>query len=125
MVGLLLAVLGCGPIAGWATALSSQVRARLTTGIASGPVYDAAGVTTDQINSSTQQGSAFGTPPAQGGAGPLPLWGYVVLGLAFFGLRRRGCGRVMICQFGFLAYSLYRGDATPRSSQSSEGSGHE
>jgi uncharacterized repeat protein (TIGR01451 family) len=57
--------------------------------IATGPVYDTASVTADQINSSTQQGVAFGTPPVQGGDGPLPLWSYVVLGLAFYWLASR------------------------------------
>jgi uncharacterized repeat protein (TIGR01451 family) len=56
-----------------------------------GPVYDAASVSADQTNSaaSTQQGIAFGTPPALGGDGPLPLWSYGVLGVAFYWLASR------------------------------------
>ena len=42
------------------------------------------------VNSSTQQGAvAFWAPPAQGGDGPLPLWSYVVLALAFYWLASR------------------------------------
>jgi hypothetical protein len=56
-----------------------------------GPVYDAASVSADQINSAaaTQQGIAFGTAPALGGDGPLPLWSYLVLGVGFYWLASR------------------------------------
>jgi uncharacterized repeat protein (TIGR01451 family) len=73
-----------------AVGASVTVKISVTFGV-TGPVYDAASVSADQINSaaSTQQGIAFGTAPAQGGDGPLPLWSYVVLGLAFYWLASR------------------------------------
>jgi hypothetical protein len=56
-----------------------------------GPVYDSASVSADQINSAaaTQQGIAFGTAPALGGDGPLPLWSYLVLGVGFYWMAAR------------------------------------
>ena len=76
-------------------AVPVTVTITVTFGV-TGAVYDTASVVADQINSSTQQGVAFGTPPAQGGDGPLPLWSYVVLALAFYwvGARRLRVGGV-------------------------------
>jgi uncharacterized repeat protein (TIGR01451 family) len=56
---------------------------------ATGPVFDMARVSTDQINSSSQQTLAFGTQPVMSGDGPLPLWSYALLGGAFFALAAR------------------------------------
>jgi hypothetical protein len=76
-----------------AVGASVTVTLSVTFGV-TGPVYDAASVSADQINSaaSTQQGIAFGTPPAEGGDGPLPLWSYVVLGMVFYWLASRRLG---------------------------------
>jgi uncharacterized repeat protein (TIGR01451 family) len=73
-----------------AVGASVTVNLTMTFGV-TGPVYDAASVSADQINSaaSAQQGIEFGTPPGQGGDGPLPLWSYVVLGLLFYWLASR------------------------------------
>jgi uncharacterized repeat protein (TIGR01451 family) len=46
-----------------------------------GSVYDAAAVSTDQANTSSQQTLAIGTPPVVSEA-PLPLWAYALLGIA-------------------------------------------
>jgi hypothetical protein len=52
----------------------------------SGPVYDTAGITADQLDTapSSQQMLAFGSEPTENGDAPLPLWAYVALGLALF-----------------------------------------
>jgi len=82
-----------------AVGASVTVTISVTFGV-TGAVYDTASVSADQINTSTQQGVAFGAPPAQGGDGPFPLWSYVGLALGFYwvGARRLrvwgvGCGR--------------------------------
>jgi len=73
-----------------AVGASVTVTLSVTFGV-TGPVFDAASVSADQSNSaaSSQQGVVFGTAPAQGGDGPLPLWSYGVLGLAFYWLASR------------------------------------
>jgi len=59
-----------------------------------GPAYDSASISLDQIDSSSaSEQVAFGNPPAQGPAssdGPLPLWSYALLagGLLIIGRRR-------------------------------------
>jgi uncharacterized repeat protein (TIGR01451 family) len=59
---------------------------------ATGATYDAATVKIDQANSSSQQTVQFGTapaPPAFAADAPLPLWAYVVLGVALVGFASR------------------------------------
>jgi uncharacterized repeat protein (TIGR01451 family) len=78
-----------------AVGASVTVTLSVTFGV-TGPVYDAASVSADQINSaaSAQQGIEFGAPPGQGGDGPLPLWSYVVLGVGFCWVASRRLGVV-------------------------------
>jgi uncharacterized repeat protein (TIGR01451 family) len=57
----------------------------------SGPVYNTASVTADQINSAApaQQTVAFGTPPDTSAEAPVPAWAYVLLGIGLFWLAIR------------------------------------
>ncbi len=59
---------------------------------ASGPVYDSASLTLDQVDSSSSgQQLAFGTPPPpdDAGNGPLPLWSYAMLAMALLSISAR------------------------------------
>jgi uncharacterized repeat protein (TIGR01451 family) len=59
---------------------------------ASGPVYDSASVSSDQINSApaAEQTLAFGVPPGNVSDGPVPPWAYALLAsLMWFIARRR------------------------------------
>jgi uncharacterized repeat protein (TIGR01451 family) len=57
----------------------------------SGPVYNTASVTADQINSAApaQQTVAFGAPPDTSAEAPVPAWAYVLLGIGLFWLAIR------------------------------------
>ncbi len=58
----------------------------------SGPVYDSASVSSDQVNTAAaaQQTLAFGAPPEGGSDGPLPPWAYALLAILIgFVARRR------------------------------------
>jgi len=57
----------------------------------SGAVYNSAAVSADQAETSNQGTVAFGTAPDPGGNAPLPVWAYVLLGVALLlvpGVRR-------------------------------------
>ena len=53
-----------------------------------GAVYDSATVTTDQVNTSSQQSTSLGVAPPVGDA-PLPIWAYALLGGAVYWVGRR------------------------------------
>jgi uncharacterized repeat protein (TIGR01451 family) len=77
-----------------AVGASVTVTITVTFGV-TGAVYDTAGVSADQINTSTQQEVAFGAPPELGGDGPLPLWSYGVLALAFYWVASRRLRQIL------------------------------
>jgi uncharacterized repeat protein (TIGR01451 family) len=55
----------------------------------SGPVYDTAVVTADQVNTSSQPTISFGTAIVADEDAPLPIWAYGLLGIAVLALGRR------------------------------------
>jgi uncharacterized repeat protein (TIGR01451 family) len=59
-----------------------------------GPVYDTASVSSDQLNTAltTQQTLAFGTAPFNATDGPVPPWTYALLALSMTGAARRRLG---------------------------------
>jgi uncharacterized repeat protein (TIGR01451 family) len=75
-------------------ALASGAHANVTinvTWMSSGPVYDTASVSGDQINSApgAQQVLSFGIPPGNSSDGPLPPWSYAFLALSLVWIARR------------------------------------
>ncbi len=86
-----------------APSLAAGVNATFTITVQwtnSGPTYDTAGVTTDQVNAApaNQQTLAFGVAPANSVSssdGPMPLWSYALLAILLFmvAAHRQGQGR--------------------------------